>query len=398
MVFISTPSDIDILCAKDKTYSKHPGNLKYRELIEEHAQSYTNESSKQIKMKVTKHIVEHLEALGARFLRRIQGQDVCWEEITTQEARDKISHALRFCAGNMLLGKKPSVILRASSTEPPATPPPGPSTTTLPPPKSILRGTKRGTVIVVKKKQQEKAQKPGAAAVVVVVAPPPVNKQGMAVVKRQKAKRTVLEAIRQHRRIVSNDFSSADHPFSHRNMAALSYYHHPNHHHHHQQEQEQLQKQEEPQQRSPSPITMNDPHSDLWFSRIPTMTLSSPPTPLNVPCSDLLFSSRNHIYEEYEETTINDDLSEYNNHDEPQPYPHHDEHHHHGSAYERALVNGPSLPDHVASTFYDDDDTIDHHTTGVVNDLDDLFMEPLGAVEPMVVVSRGEFWRSFYSE
>lgn len=98
MSLITKPYDSDILCGKDKTFNKHPGNRAYRELIEEHAVSYSNESSKQIKMKVTKQIVQQLEASGARFIRKV-GENA-WQEISNQQARDKTSHALRFCAGS----------------------------------------------------------------------------------------------------------------------------------------------------------------------------------------------------------------------------------------------------------------------------------------------------------
>ena len=94
-MFIECPSTNDILCGKDKTYSKHPGNQVYRKLITSKASQYGKEVSKQVKMEVTKEIVRIMEEQhGARFLRK---RNEVWEEISNQAARDKTSHALRFC-------------------------------------------------------------------------------------------------------------------------------------------------------------------------------------------------------------------------------------------------------------------------------------------------------------
>jgi hypothetical protein len=108
----------DILCGKDKTYGKHPGNQVYRRLIEERAVLYANSGmSKQVKMGVTKEIVAQLETAGARFLRKTTGQQFhdnnTWEEISNQEARDKTSHALRFCAKYHGTQKKRLLLLPA---------------------------------------------------------------------------------------------------------------------------------------------------------------------------------------------------------------------------------------------------------------------------------------------
>jgi hypothetical protein len=110
LVLIDTPSTNDVLCGKDKTYQLHPGNRLYRRLIEEVAALYSTIATKQDKMSMTQNIVHTMmHAHGARFLRPFS--DDQWVEITHQMARDKTSHALRFCAAS--LGRK---------QPPPATP------------------------------------------------------------------------------------------------------------------------------------------------------------------------------------------------------------------------------------------------------------------------------------
>lgn len=131
MTFIETPKAADVLCGKDKTFGKHPGNMLYRDLIEAKALDYAAAVYKLDKMKLTTEIVATMVTeFGTRFLRpvgiptnKVGSSNVTtnengtttvpitsdgnattdmigWEEISLTAARDKTSHALRFCAAN----------------------------------------------------------------------------------------------------------------------------------------------------------------------------------------------------------------------------------------------------------------------------------------------------------
>lgn len=98
---IDTPSSNDVLCGKDKTYQLHPGNRLYRRLIEETAVVYSTVATKQHKMQMTQQIVATMmHTHNARFIRNLEDGEG-WEEISHQQARDKTSHALRFCAASL---------------------------------------------------------------------------------------------------------------------------------------------------------------------------------------------------------------------------------------------------------------------------------------------------------
>jgi hypothetical protein len=89
-----TPNDV--LCGKDKTYGRHPGNQVFRQLIEASAHRYGTAQLKQEKMDMTQEIVQNMkEIYHARFLTLKGGE---WHEISFGAARDKVSHALRFAA------------------------------------------------------------------------------------------------------------------------------------------------------------------------------------------------------------------------------------------------------------------------------------------------------------
>ena len=95
-------SQFDVLCGKDKTYESHAGNRFYRDMIVAVAPLYAATTSKQDKMRMTSDIVSKIiMEHGSRFLKlsSVHGE---WEEINIAAARDKTSHALRFCAAHLL--------------------------------------------------------------------------------------------------------------------------------------------------------------------------------------------------------------------------------------------------------------------------------------------------------
>lgn len=98
---IEQPSPYDILCGKDKSFSHHPGNLIFRDVILSFQERYANANSKPEKMQITKEIVQMLQATyNSRFikLKPQGGETQVWGEISDQAARDKVSHALRFAS------------------------------------------------------------------------------------------------------------------------------------------------------------------------------------------------------------------------------------------------------------------------------------------------------------
>lgn len=118
ITLIDTPKAADILCGKDKTFGKHPGNMLYRDLIEAKALDYANAVYKLDKMKLTTEIVDTMVSeFGSRFLRPVGPSTLVnnvdgsvktvsgWEEISLTAARDKTSHALRFCATHSIASR-----------------------------------------------------------------------------------------------------------------------------------------------------------------------------------------------------------------------------------------------------------------------------------------------------
>jgi hypothetical protein len=296
MESITSPADIDILCGKDKTFNKHPGNLLYRQLIEEHAQGYTNECSKQIKMKVTKDIVGQMERSGARFIRKVGNE--CWKEISNQEARDKTSHALRYCAGSQ--GKQPAV-----------------AATTYHNNNNITMST-------------------------------PIRRVNTRAVK----------AKREHRRIVSLDYNSTDHPFSNRIMAPL--FDGGLHEH----------------------SFVSSLGSSSSMTLLEASTASLPDFCLSLHPS-ISLSSVDDVDDAYDNEEASNDYHHHHDQDHDEEYGH----------YDTSSVNDETytfLPDQVASSYYYSTTTTAHPTArddaDIGDDLEQILQEPLG------VVSRDDIW------
>mmetsp|Transcript_6983 Transcript_6983/g.19596 ORF Transcript_6983/g.19596 Transcript_6983/m.19596 type:complete len:289 (+) Transcript_6983:204-1070(+) len=88
--------DRDILCSKDKSLASHPGNRIFREQIEKGKVLYEAARDKTTKMKITKDIIKHIQTdLKCRFV-KFDTESGSWLEVTPNEARDKVGHALRF--------------------------------------------------------------------------------------------------------------------------------------------------------------------------------------------------------------------------------------------------------------------------------------------------------------
>jgi hypothetical protein len=96
----------DVLFGKEKRVVNHPGNTRFRQLIDMYLASYES-APRGEKTRITKTIVEHIHSSSGRFLKRgpstTDGEnsdnnntaDRGWIEVDTETAYDKITHAFR---------------------------------------------------------------------------------------------------------------------------------------------------------------------------------------------------------------------------------------------------------------------------------------------------------------
>jgi hypothetical protein len=98
-VRINRPGLFDVICGRGRPYQEHRGNIRLHEIVALHRSSYFN-SKRSDKKGVAKMIVNAIkndETQPGRFLKRIDDEnDMVWEDVSDEVAREKVSHVLRF--------------------------------------------------------------------------------------------------------------------------------------------------------------------------------------------------------------------------------------------------------------------------------------------------------------
>lgn len=93
---IIVPNDLDVLCGSRSTAATHPGNARFRSILEKHFPKYELALTKTEKTKVTREIMKEVVSLGSRFLKRDPIFEKKWYFVDTMKVgQDKISHSLR---------------------------------------------------------------------------------------------------------------------------------------------------------------------------------------------------------------------------------------------------------------------------------------------------------------
>lgn len=90
-----TPRDIDVLCGRGKTAFQHAGNEKLRYEIARNVGLFKKAGCRREKSVIVRHIIRGVISNGGRFLKRAADKNDGWRIANFNEAREKVSHALR---------------------------------------------------------------------------------------------------------------------------------------------------------------------------------------------------------------------------------------------------------------------------------------------------------------
>ena len=88
------PRDNDILCGRGRGVWEHPGNRRFKSLIEAHAEKYAAARNKMDKGVVVASIVDSIREEGILFVKK-DAKTQSWLDIGEYQAREKTSHAMR---------------------------------------------------------------------------------------------------------------------------------------------------------------------------------------------------------------------------------------------------------------------------------------------------------------
>jgi len=86
--------DNDVLCGRDKHATTHPGNRRFRSIIQSNCERYQMAQKRSEKSQISVEVISAVHEAGGRFL-RFDEDLACWVEVQKEDVKDKISHALR---------------------------------------------------------------------------------------------------------------------------------------------------------------------------------------------------------------------------------------------------------------------------------------------------------------
>ncbi|KAI2507489.1 hypothetical protein MHU86_6981 [Fragilaria crotonensis] len=96
LAFVKEPNENDVLCGRGGSINAHPGNERFRQLVEKRKRVYLTARFKREKRLIANSIVLEIRSLDppGRFLSRDPNTG-CWFDIGDEKAREKTSQALR---------------------------------------------------------------------------------------------------------------------------------------------------------------------------------------------------------------------------------------------------------------------------------------------------------------
>jgi D-ribose pyranose/furanose isomerase RbsD len=103
---------MDVICGRGKSGFNHPGNLRFRTAVMQALDDYQHAEDRVGKPVIVHAIISNTYSTGGRFLRRAMSHatsssssSTTWVELTFQEQKDKVRHALRDAIAEMKLKK-----------------------------------------------------------------------------------------------------------------------------------------------------------------------------------------------------------------------------------------------------------------------------------------------------
>lgn len=100
---ITSPGPFDVICARGKLALLHPGNLRYKKLVQQILDEYENAHSKLHKSQIVTRIADTIrrDSPAGGFIKQINGK---WHEVGDHVAREKIGQSVRELHGTCCFG------------------------------------------------------------------------------------------------------------------------------------------------------------------------------------------------------------------------------------------------------------------------------------------------------
>ena len=100
IIIPNAPGPQDVISTRNSSVHRHPGNITYTAFVDERRQEYQAAPSRHQKTKLTHTVIQLVESAGGKFVKQVpvnssDAQHHVWVELTADEKREKVSHALR---------------------------------------------------------------------------------------------------------------------------------------------------------------------------------------------------------------------------------------------------------------------------------------------------------------
>ena len=97
---IELPGKCDVLLGRGRPLQEHPGNQRFRTLVDSYVEQYESSKKRKEKTELTELVLETIQREGGRFVQMEEGSNGSkssglWYEVSDAVARDKVSHAFR---------------------------------------------------------------------------------------------------------------------------------------------------------------------------------------------------------------------------------------------------------------------------------------------------------------
>lgn len=89
------PSMLDVICGRGRQALNHPGNKRFRAIVQDHYDSYANAPTKMHKSMVVSHIMKCVRMHGAGDFVRLDRKTGIYNKLTNRLAREKVGQGLR---------------------------------------------------------------------------------------------------------------------------------------------------------------------------------------------------------------------------------------------------------------------------------------------------------------
>lgn len=104
----------DILCGRGKVSFNHCGNRRFRHIVSQAIDEYSQASSKWEKSLVAARLVSVIHSAGGRFLKQKKENEDEWYELSSSESKSKVSHAIRDAIAATKQTRRPSQEIRSN--------------------------------------------------------------------------------------------------------------------------------------------------------------------------------------------------------------------------------------------------------------------------------------------